>query len=99
MSFASQLLAILAADTGGVLTTQLQTFDASVNAAPSIEGAVAAGAQFETGILTGLPSLEGSLIKDVTNLLVTKAVADIASLQQQAASPAAQAAVPPATKP
>ena len=88
MSLAKNLLAIVAKDAGGALAANLTTFQSSIDAAPSVEGAVAAGAQLEANLVTALPTVEGGLIKDTTDLLVQDAVAEIVALQQQAAASA-----------
>lgn len=94
MSLGTSLLAILAQDTGGALTTGLQNFKTAIDGTSDIQEVVAAGTQFEVGLVTALPGVESSLIKDTTNLLVTDAVAEITKLQQAATATPATSAAP-----
>jgi hypothetical protein len=86
MSLATSLLGIIAQDTGGVLTGALNNFNTAIQGTSDIQEVVAAGVQFESTIVTSLPAVESSLIKDTTKLLVTDAVNEITALQTQAAA-------------
>jgi hypothetical protein len=77
-SVLSGVLAVLKQDTGGELVNLLQTFQAGVDASPSIEGATAAGDQFAADAVLQAPALAGTLIKDLTNLLVGDAISALA---------------------
>jgi hypothetical protein len=77
-SVLSGVLTIVKQDAGAALVGLLQTFQTSVDASPSIEGAVAAGDKFAADAVLSAPELGGTLIKDLTNLLVGDAISALA---------------------
>jgi hypothetical protein len=85
MSLAQSLLAILLNDTGGQAVTLLQNFQAGIDASPSAEGAIAAGMKFLADGTLALPTVEGSLLKDATDLLISDAISEITSAKTAAA--------------
>ena len=77
-SVLSGVLTILKQDAGADLVGLLQNFQTSVDASPSIEGASAAGLKFAADAQLSAPALAGSLIKDLTNLIVGDAISALA---------------------